>query len=645
MRVFAKIAAHSGKAERQAGDVAQRSMREPAPRTPALTERDAGGRRTLTSSGRSHFESITGGSLDGTRMHVDPDAERISTLARAEAITYGRDVFIPPASFAPETARGRALIAHELAHVTQAPAMPGTLFRKGTEHYPTVDEQAEIEKILGRHTTAPVKDKPTKPAEDKPSEDKASEDKASEDKASEDKPAEKVVDTRPVLSNDDVEARADELLGPYRKTLDAKFPTTGDPKKTVDSPDQAMEHSQKALKAIEAKFGSYIDQPFTLTNDPASTLEQREKANQVAVDASFGDPDIQGFALTIITTYCPVCQTKLNGIAQESQDKVIRRLLAKVFLDAELAERVKRAAKTYVGGAYSRADRKLHLTPFTPHPYNSAVHELLHAATHPAFHAAFIDAGERHILEGFTEYFTRQVLTSDEKKGRGSYQDSMELIEKVRGTMSGPFATSSLDSAEESLRQAYFRGRLDLIGWRPNNEVEAKDVADAGGATAWNPKTADAEAKARTQRGRAKQDAHSNLLGVGLYFHKDAASTFAIRYARVLSRTEPFARRQWFLEGQLIGTPADNLQRLGGSLGFGVEFQEPWLYMSAGARVIGTGAITGPTDTRVDISPFVGVGTRLWQRVRVGAEGFVLFKVTGEKGVDVGAGGSVLVEF
>ncbi|HEY5946988.1 MAG TPA: DUF4157 domain-containing protein [Kofleriaceae bacterium] len=641
MRVFAKIAAHDAKAERQAGDVARRSLHKPAPEPPALTARDGGGRRTLTSTGRAHFESMTGGSLDGARMHVDADAERISTLARAEALTYGRDVFIPPANFAPATERGRALIAHELAHVTQAPAMPGTLFRKGTEHYPTVAEQKEIEGILGRHTAEPVIEKPAKAADA----DKATGDKASADKASEDKPVEKIVDTRTVLSDDEVEKRADELLKPYRETLDTKFPTSGDPKQTVDSLAQATEYSQKALKAIEAKFGTYIKQRFTLTTDPKLTPDERKQANQVGVELSFGDSDIRSFALTILTNHCPTCKAKLSGLEQGSQGKVIQRLLAKVSGDAKLAEHVKRAAKKYVGGAYSPPNRKFHLTPFTADPYGTAVHELMHATTHPAFIAAFIDPGERNILEGFTEYFTRQVLTSDEQKGRGSYQDSVELIGKVRGTMSGPFATSSLDSAEESLRQAYFRGRLDLIGWRPDSEAEAKDVADAGGATAWNPKTAKTEDDARTKRGRAKQDAHSNLLGVGLYFHKDAASSYAIRYARVLSRTEPFARRQWFLEGQLIGTPANNLQRIGGSLGFGVEFQEPWLYLSAGARVIGTGAISGPTDTRVDISPFVGVGTRLWQRVRVGAEGFVLFKVTGDKGVDAGLGGSVLVEF
>lgn len=46
---------------------------------------------------------------------------------------------------------------------------------------------------------------------------------------------------------------------------------------------------------------------------------------------------------------------------------------------------------------------------------------------------------------------------------------------------------------------------------------------------------------------------------------------------------------------------------------------------------------------RVDVSPFVGLGVRAWQRVRVGAEGIVLFPVAGQSIVS-GIGGHVAVE-
>lgn len=627
------MAAQHGQAERRASDVGRRSLlaRAPARNLTAAADR---GTHVLTPAGRAHFGSIIGADVADAKIHVDADAQRISSLAHAEAVTHGRNVFIPPARFAPGTEQGRALIAHELTHVTQAPSAPNTLFRKGTPHYPTEDEQKEIEKIVGRHTTAPAA-KPAKPAE-------AGE---PEKPAEAEKPAEEtIVDTGSTLSDADVDTLATELLEPYRATLSSTFPTSGEPSKTVEDLDQAMDLSQKALKAIESEFGSYIDQPITLTKDPASTLKERTEKHQVKVELSFDDSDVQSFALTIITTYCGDCKKKLSGLAQDSRDKVITALLAKVFADADLADKVKKAAKTYVGGAYSRSTRTLHLTPFGHDPYGNAVHELMHSLTHPAFHAAFID--ERDILEGFTEYMTLQALSSKEKEHRAAYKPSVDMISRLRAAMHQPFFTSSaVDSSEASLRQAYFRGRLDLIGWRPNSDAEAKAVADAGGATAWNPETAATEQVERTKRARAAQGIHSNVLGFGLFFQKEAGTgSFAVRYARVVNRSE-LARRQLYVEGQIVGSPIDKPQRLGGSLGLGIEFQEPWLYVTGGARVIGTGALSGPSEARFDISPFLGVGTRLWQHVRVGAEGVVLFQLTGDKSIDVGVGGTVGVEF
>lgn len=37
----------------------------------------------------------------------------------------------------------------------------------------------------------------------------------------------------------------------------------------------------------------------------------------------------------------------------------------------------------------------------------------------------------------------------------------------MKDVLKGPFASQGGEAAEESLRLAYFAGRLDLIGWRP----------------------------------------------------------------------------------------------------------------------------------------------------------------------------------
>src|SRR5262249_37285265 len=163
---------------------------------------------------------------------------------------------------------------------------------------------------------------------------------------------------------------------------------------------------------------------------------------------------------------------------------------------------------------------RLRVTQYTADPKASATHELIHALAHPVFYAAFSD--ERILLEGFTEYFTREIV--GERKT--PYDDVVGIIRSVHGAMSGPFVFGGdAEGAEESLRQAYFRGRLDLIGGRPSGPDEDKAVKDAGGATPWDPKTAGVRDAEFQRRMRAAQDPHRNVLGAGLYFQRGGGST------------------------------------------------------------------------------------------------------------------------
>jgi hypothetical protein len=616
MRTFMRIAPPRSRVEQRANDAGVRAQRAHMPPVSPLTARPDGP-QTLTPAGRQFYEPVVGASLANVRVHVDDRAERLGKLAGAEAVTRDRDVFIPPSQFAPETARGRALLAHELAHTAQAPAMPGTIFRKDTPHYPSVDEWKEIERILGRHSARPVQ-KPS-PA------------------GSTAAPTEEIVDPGTTLSATDTDALATKLLVPYRAVV-AKL-DTGEPPVSVKSLDEAMNQSGRALKAVQDKFGAYIPTQISLTSDQSSKLGDRVAQHQVLVQYSFGDPDIEAFALTIITTHCPPCKDALDPLTQDSQTAVIDALLKKVHADATLFASVKRAAK-HVGGAYNHSNRRLHLTPYTDDPYGTAVHELVHALTHPAFRAAFAAPSQRNVVEGFTEYFAREVAADRDRKG-GSYDEPVAKVQSLRDAMKSPYLTFDVDSPEDSLRMAYFSGRLDLIGWRPQTDGEKKAVEAAGGAVAWKEASANTELKARNARAVAKQSPHDNNLGVGLYFQKGGDSMFAVRYARVIERSAPFARRQTYLEGQVLGSPTTDPRRLGGSFGIGIELQEPWFYLTGGVRLTGTGALSGAPLPRVDISPFVGVGTRLWQHIRVGADGFVLLPVTKDQKVVPAAGVTV----
>jgi hypothetical protein len=297
-------------------------------------------------------------------------------------------------------------------------------------------------------------------------------------------------------------------------------------------------------------------------------------------------------------------------------------------------------ATARVPGSYHHATSRVSLRrrPETQF-YHTAVHELIHALAHPAFRAAFDD--EDNINEGFTEYFTQQIVGDVQP----SYREQYNRVGSIHDALKGPFLFETDDgAAEESMRLAYFRGRLDLIGWKPSGPEEEQAVQQADASTKpWDAATARRyEAIYRTQA-QAKQGASRNVLGVGLYVTKGSDDeTIAVRYARVLARTEPYAKGQLLLEGQLLGSPIENPGRLGASLGIAVEYQEPYFYAGGGVRFVGTTALAAGTD-RVDVSPFVGIGIRAWQTIRVGAEGFVLLPLTGQE-AQFGGGITVGIE-
>jgi hypothetical protein len=212
--------------------------------------------------------------------------------------------------------------------------------------------------------------------------------------------------------------------------------------------------------------------------------------------------------------------------------------------------------------------------------------------------------------------------------------------------MSGPYTPSLFGAAaEESMRLAYFRGRLELIGWRPSGPAEQEAVEAAGGSAQWDPEVARQREPAYRARIQAAQGASSNILGVGLFFSRQSGSdpTITVRYARLIASTEPYARGRLLAEGQLVGTPMGGAKALGGSLGVSAEYQEPWFYVSGGLRFVGTRLVTSG-ENRLDVSPFAGGGVRLWQVVRVGGEGVVLLPVTGQK-LQYGGGVTIGIEF
>ncbi|HEX8065345.1 MAG TPA: DUF4157 domain-containing protein [Thermoleophilaceae bacterium] len=101
----------------------------PAPtrRAPASVVRRSGvvpgerreGGTELDRPTRQRFERAFGSDFSAVRVHADERAASAASAAGARAYTLGEDVVFGTGEYAPHTAPGRTLIAHELAHVTQ----------------------------------------------------------------------------------------------------------------------------------------------------------------------------------------------------------------------------------------------------------------------------------------------------------------------------------------------------------------------------------------------------------------------------------------------------------------------------------------------------------------------------------------------
>jgi hypothetical protein len=73
----------------------------------------------LPESVRSFMEPRLHADFSAVRVHTDSHAHDLARAVNAQAFTFGRDVVFAAGHYAPESERGKHLIAHELTHVVQ----------------------------------------------------------------------------------------------------------------------------------------------------------------------------------------------------------------------------------------------------------------------------------------------------------------------------------------------------------------------------------------------------------------------------------------------------------------------------------------------------------------------------------------------
>lgn len=82
-------------------------------------ERQRGSGQPLAHGVRGAIEGALGADLSGVRIHTDEGAAALNESLSARAFTHGSDIFFGAGQYAPDSASGQRLLAHELAHVMQ----------------------------------------------------------------------------------------------------------------------------------------------------------------------------------------------------------------------------------------------------------------------------------------------------------------------------------------------------------------------------------------------------------------------------------------------------------------------------------------------------------------------------------------------
>ena len=78
-----------------------------------------GGGQPLPESVRTFFEPRFGYDFSQVQVHTDTEASKTARAMNARAYTLGHDIVFGAGQYAPETAAGKQLLAHELTHVVQ----------------------------------------------------------------------------------------------------------------------------------------------------------------------------------------------------------------------------------------------------------------------------------------------------------------------------------------------------------------------------------------------------------------------------------------------------------------------------------------------------------------------------------------------
>ncbi|MFT3774910.1 MAG: DUF4157 domain-containing protein [Minicystis sp.] len=465
----------------------------------------------LSQATRALFEPRFGQDFGRVRVHTDGEAARAAQAVQARAYTVGRDIVFGRGQFAPGTAEGQRLLAHELTHVVQqgaASAGPRIVSRAVDQHagatLPDANQQRDIQNQL-----TPAKSAPSGAAP--PAWDGAADASGGVTAAAQ--------ANRDALKKELIAALDADLTAANAKVANVKAQRTV-PMKSFEGPARA------AKRVTDAKFGAFAKGAVLTADQSAARAAQQFTAGNNLLDST--DPaartksgtgiDAAG-QLDWMIESVPDCRKAQNShhflpASGTPEEAFLKAEIVTPYLaghKAELEEydqylfalagdkgtvlitpRVKPGfSDTAPQGQTPDAERALYWRG-----WQTLVHEYIHTLEHPTLASMPGGNNSRVITEGFCEMFTREVM-ADEMPGAGT---NVTLRTEIEGRdngvpsdaiMASPYKTpgpyvayvtaaehirdQSLGGAggESAVRAAFFQGHVEMLGLTPGGKMAA----------------------------------------------------------------------------------------------------------------------------------------------------------------------------
>lgn len=449
--------------------------------------RRRGGGAALEPSVSEGFGGPLGMDLSGVRIHTDPQADTIARSVQATAFTQGADIYFTRGTYAPGTAAGDRLLAHELAHVAQGSTGRGvaggtTIGRTDDPAEAAADRVAESVLAHLRRNAAPataahaaVRASQTTDIQRWPWSKKGS-GKPEDQPSTAAQPTKK--DFAAALSS---KAPADDNEAATRmQALRTML--------TAMAADERFKIQQD--KGLKAKVRKYVGNHEYMTFVAALgtyTMPSKKaiKAGNAPVHMSGAEADsfIQKNmgAIAHLKPYLNAAVDagkKAEGfIAVVGKDDWKR--IYETQYDDETVGVDDLDTNAFIANTHSDRPAIIHQDRGTR---STAIHESMHRYSELAVLREY-GAG---LNEGITEYFTRLITDKDGNpvnggvSDRDNYEDNWEFVCKLLSMLGGNITTQQTELAE-----IYFSGKKELLQTKFTEGCKAAGLSDRRTARRW----------------------------------------------------------------------------------------------------------------------------------------------------------------